>query len=235
MTGLRRRKGRHRAAQRELAIFAIAYLVYFGVRAATQRDVDTAFDNAAGLIRFERSLGIVWEHDVQALVVGSDVLMDAANAVYMYRFRPDRYYTLRNACMLTGVAGLAVFALFPVAPPRLLDSPLVDIVPLRSPGYRLLLPPSLVNEYAAMPSFHAGWNLLAGIVVFGATRNVAARAFAVVMPAAMAFSVVATANHFVIDVVAGSAIALAALPVLRLWDGRRHPALPRRRRRRLRV
>ena len=210
MTGLRRlvgRRSRNRAAQRELAIFAVAYVVYFGVRAATQRDVDTAFRNAASLIRFERSVGIACSG-------------------------PDRYYTLRNACMLTGLAGLAVFALFPVAPPRLLATPLVDTVTLRSPGYRLLRRPSLMNEYAAMPSFHAGWNLLGGIVVFGATRNVAARAFAVVMPVAMAFSVVATANHFVIDVVAGSAIALAALPVLRLWDGRRQLALPRRRRRR---
>jgi membrane-associated phospholipid phosphatase len=120
-----------------------------------------------------------------------------------------------------------VSAVFPVAPPRLLDTPLVDTVTLRSPGYRQLLPPSLVNEYAAMPSFHAGWNLLAGIVVFRATRNIAARAFAVAMP----FSVVATANHFVVDVVAGSAIALAALPMLRVWDRRRPVALPRRRRR----
>ena len=29
-----------------------------------------------------------------------------------------------------------------------------------SEGYRQILPPELVNQYAAMPSFHAGWNLL---------------------------------------------------------------------------
>ena len=119
-----------------------------------------------------------------------------------------------------------IFALFPVAPPRLTDLPLVDTVTRGTPGYRLLLPPSLVNEYAAMPSFHAGWNLLVGIVVFRSTHNPLLRAFAVAMPVAMALAVVATANHFVIDVVAGVVIVLAAL---RLVDAGWPPRRPRRR------
>jgi hypothetical protein len=62
-----------------------------------------------------------------------------------------------------------------------------------------------------MPSFHAGWNLLVGIVVFSATHNPFVRALAVLMPAAMMTAAVLTANHFILDVVAGSAIALACL------------------------
>jgi membrane-associated phospholipid phosphatase len=126
----------------------------------------------------------------------------------LFRHRREQYYTLRNACLLTGLLGLAIFALFPVAPPRLTDMPVVDTVTRGSPGYRQLLPPSFVNEYAAMPSFHAGWNLLVGIVVFRATRHWLLRGFAVGMPVAMALAVVATANHFVIDVVAGALIVV---------------------------
>ena len=176
-----------RAAYRELAIFAAAYLTYFGVRALTEGAPRRAFDNACALHRLEVELGIDWEGAVQGAVLRSQVLVDAANAVYIYghwpvligagvllfRYRRRSYYRLRNVCLLTGLVGLVIFALFPVAPPRLTDLPVIDTVTRDSEGYRQILPPSLVNQYAAMPSFHAGWNLLVGIVVFGATAALA--------------------------------------------------------------
>ena len=217
---------RHRG-RRELTVFAAGYLTYFGVRAVTEGRVDAALSNAAALTRLEDRLGIAWEGAVQGVVAGSAVLQDLANAVYIYghwpvlivaglllfRYRRTHYYALRDACLLTGLLGLVVFALFPVAPPRLTDLPLMDTVTQGSPGYRQILPPALVNQYAAMPSFHAGWNLAVGIVVFRATRHWALRAFAVTMPLAMAFAVVATANHFVIDVIVGVALVLVALVI----------------------
>jgi hypothetical protein len=141
--------------------------------------------------------------------------------VLLYRHRRPSYYRLRNVCLLTGALGLVVFALFPVAPPRLTDLPVIDTVTRDSDGYRQLFPPSFVNEYAAMPSFHAGWNLVVGIVVFGAWRHRLVRAAAVLMPAAMAFAVVATANHFVIDVIVGVMIVLVALALERVHARRR--------------
>ena len=210
---------------RELGIFAAAYLVYFGVRALTQGSTAQALENALGLIGVERDLGIAWEGEVQDTVLQTGWLVDAANAVYMYghwpvivtggvllfRYRREEYFRLRDACLLSGLVGLVVFSLYPVAPPRLTDLPLVDTVTRNADGYRQIFPPSYVNEYAAMPSFHAGWNLLLGIVVFSATRNPLLRALAVLGPAAMVVAVVATANHYVIDVVAGTAIVLACL------------------------
>ena len=223
---------RHAAALRELGIFGVAYLVYFGVRAATEGTAATAMHNAMDLIRLEQRLGIAWEGALQEGIVGSRLLVDAANAIYIYghwpvivvcgvllfRHRRDHYYRLRNACLLSGLVGLAIFVLYPVAPPRLTDLPLVDTVTRGAEGYRQVIPRDLVNQYAAMPSFHAGWNVLLGIVVFQATRHVLLRALAVAGPAAMVVAVVATANHFVIDVVAGVAIVLAGLAVLRATD-----------------
>lgn len=216
---------RRHPGRRELAVFATGYLTYFGVRAVTEGRIDDALNNAASLLHVERSLGIAWEGAIQGIVAGSQTLQALANAVYvyghwpvligagllLYRYRRDHYYTLRNACLLTGLLGLFVFALFPVAPPRLTDLPLMDTFTGGSPAYRQILPPDLVNQYAAMPSFHAGWNVALGIVVFRATRHWALRAFAVLMPLAMAFAVVATANHFVIDVVVGVTLVLVAL------------------------
>ena len=221
-----------RAALRELAIFAAAYLTYFGVRALTEGEPWRAFQNALTVHRLEVDLGIDWEGAIQSTVLGSRLLVDAVNAVYIYghwpvliaagvllfRHRRAHYYRLRNVCLLTGLIGLVIFALFPVAPPRLTDLPVIDTVTRDAEGYRQLLPASFVNQYAAMPSFHAGWNLLVGVVVFGASRNRVVRTFALVMPATMAFAVVATANHFVADVLAGVTIVLVALPLARLLE-----------------
>ena len=230
----RARADRH-GGRRELLVFGLAYATYFGVRALTEGRADTAYHNARDVITVEQRLGLDHEHAVQALVTGSRFLSSATNAVYIYghwpvlvisgvllfRFRRAQYRLLRDACLISGLVGLFIFGLFPVAPPRLTDLPVVDLVTRGSPGYRQLFPPSLVNEYAAMPSFHVGWNLLVGIVVFRATSNVLLRTFAVVIPIAMTFAVVATANHFVLDVVAGVAIVLIALRAAEMVERRR--------------
>jgi hypothetical protein len=215
-------------------MFAAAYLTYFGVRAVTEGVAWKAFANAMAVFRLEVDLGIDWEGAIQAAVVERQVLVDAANAVYIYghwpvligagillfRYRRPYYYRLRNVCLLTGLVGLVIFTLFPVAPPRLTDLPMIDTVTRDSEGYRQVLPPAMVNQFAAMPSFHAGWNLLVGVIVFRATHHWLLRAFAVVMPAAMGVAVVATANHFVIDVVVGVSIVLAGLFAVNRWDAR---------------
>jgi hypothetical protein len=231
----RRRPLPSAAALRELAIFAIGYLTYFGVRAITEGEPWRALRNATELHRLETGAGVAWEGAIQQLVVGSRVLVDVTNAIYIYghwpvligagvvlfRYRRAHYYRLRNVCLLTGLVGLVIFALFPVAPPRLTDLPVIDTVTRDSEGYRQLFPPALVNQYAAMPSFHAGWNLLVGVIAFSAFRHWLIRGFAVLMPAAMAFAVVATANHYVVDVVAGVAIVLVALLINRRLERRR--------------
>ncbi len=224
--------------QRELTLFAAAYLTYFGVRALTQGAVPRAVDNAIDVMRFERNLGIDVEGSVQTVVAGSRTLVDAANALYiwghwpllivggilLFRLAPAHYYRLRNVCLLSGAIGLVVFALFPVAPPRLAPSGLMDTITLHARAYRTALPASLVNEYAAMPSFHAGWNLILGIELFRSTRNPFLRAFAIAMPAAMAFAVVATANHYVLDVVGGALAVSLALLAVTLFEGHRRPS-----------
>jgi membrane-associated phospholipid phosphatase len=137
-------------------------------------------------------------------------------AVALYRLRPDRYVLLRNAIFLSGAVGFLFFALFPVAPPRLVDPALVDTVTQHSDAYRALQPPGLTNQYAAFPSLHFGWNLLVGIVLWGTTTRLLVRTFAVAGPLAMSAAVVVTANHFVLDVAGGLLLVLAALPVARL-------------------
>jgi hypothetical protein len=230
----RRAMARMAEPLREIALFVVAYLVYFGVRAITEGAPAVAQHHATQVIDFERRLGIAWERSVQDSVLHNTVLLDAANAVYvyghwpviivagvlLYRHRRRRYYQLRTAFIISGLIGLVIFALYPVAPPRLTDLPLVDTVTQRAEGYRQVVPKALVNQYAALPSFHAGWNVLLGIIVVRATSNRLLRGLAVVGPAAMVLAVVATANHFIVDVLAGVAIALGVLFVVHVFEGR---------------
>ena len=216
-----------RGFAREVALIAFAILLYFGIRNQTVGNADVAFENAQWLLDLERRLGIDWEDPLQAATVSSDAVVTAANWVYiwghwpvilgvataLYLYRPRHYYLLRNALFVSGFIGFAFFALFPVAPPRLMDIGLVDTVTERSNAYRALQPPGLTNQYAAFPSLHAGWNLLVGIVVVMAVASMALRVAAMTLPVAMALAVIVTANHFVIDVPAGIVVVLIGLAV----------------------
>jgi hypothetical protein len=214
-----------RAGLREVGLILVAALVYFGVRGLSQGRRELAFADAHTLLDVERRLGLAWEQALQNAVIDHHTLLTMTNWVYVYGHWPviaacgvvlyvrdrDRYRVLRNAMIISGLCGFVFFAGFPVAPPRFADPGIVDTVTEYSHGYRALQPPALTNMYAAFPSLHAGWNLLVGIVVFRATTRLGIRIFAVAMPLAMAFAVVATANHWVLDVVGGTVIVLLAL------------------------
>lgn len=206
-------------------MIATAGLVYGGVRELTEGSSQTAVENARRILELQRDLGLAWEEPAQVLVLGRPLLVDLANwtyiwghwpviavaAIALFALRRDRYRLLRNAVLISALIGFLFFALVPAAPPRLADVGLVDTITRWSDSYRTLQPPKLTNQYAAMPSLHFGWNLLVGLVLFGTTRSLAVRVFAVGMPATMAFAVVATGNHWVLDVVAGGVVVTVGL------------------------
>ncbi|HMO54792.1 MAG TPA: phosphatase PAP2 family protein, partial [Tepidiformaceae bacterium] len=124
---------------------------------------------------------------------------------------PDTYRLTRNAFLISGGAGPIVFATFPVAPPRLTEMDVIDTVTRHSNAYRFLQPPAFTNQYAALPSLHFGWNLLIGIAIFRVVNARWLKAIAVLIPVAMALAVVLTANHYIVDPIAGAAFALGGL------------------------
>ena len=210
---------------REIALAALAALTYFGVRNLTVGARAEAFSNAHRMARLEEFLRVSWERSLQEALLdhrASATLFNwiyiwghwpviIAAAILLYRLRPDRYLLLRNAMFLSGALGFLFFALLPLAPPRLVDPSLIDTVTLHSDSYRALQPPGLTNQYAAFPSLHFGWNVLVGVAVFGATRNIWLRTLSILGPASMGFAVVVTANHYVLDLVGGLALVLFAL------------------------
>jgi hypothetical protein len=213
--------------RRELLLVAAGFLVYFGVRAVTQGSHAAAVEHARTLISLERSLGIYWETSLQAAITDQHWLVTLMNwvyiwghwpliacvAVWLFTRHPDEFRLTRTAFFVSGAIGMAFFILYPVAPPRLVNADFMDTVARYSHAYRALQPPSIVNRYAAFPSLHFGWDLLVGIALVSNARSLAGRALGVAMPLAMALAVVLTANHWIIDVAAGAAIALIGLAV----------------------
>lgn len=213
---------------REVAIIGLAAYIYFFVRGLIETRVPDAMDNARSLVSLEERLGLFREQTLQGWITGNDWLVTLANSVYIYGHWPVVIGTLswllvrhralfpvyRSAMLISGAIGIVLFVLMPMAPPRFLpDLGFVDTVTLHSEAYRVLQPPSLTNQYAAMPSLHVGWNLLMGIAIFTASTHRFWKAFAVLMPLAMYLATIVTANHYFLDGIAGSLIALTGLAI----------------------
>ncbi|HEY8489503.1 MAG TPA: phosphatase PAP2 family protein [Dehalococcoidia bacterium] len=226
---VRRRWGRRlpRRSLAEFGLVTVAFLLYFLVRGAVVDRADEALSNARDLVALEQQLGFYWEPAWQAPVLRHELLIRLANLVYfwfhfplicvvgLWLYHQQRiHYTLtRNALLISGAVGLVIYNLYPVAPPRYLpELGLVDTMAVYSRvNYEMQETRWFVNPYAAVPSLHFGWNLLLGIGVFLATRNLWWRIFAVIMPAGMFWAIVVTGNHFIIDAVIGGAVCLAGL------------------------
>ncbi len=219
----------------ETVIIAIGALTYVLVRELTEGSPGRAVENARQLLAFEQRVGVDFERALVALALDNDWLRTFANWIYIWGHWPvimgvaawlfvhnhDRYVWLRNSMFASGMIGFAFFALVPMAPPRLSNMGYVDTITTWSSSYRVMQPPDYANLYAAMPSLHFGWDLLVGVALFSSTSILALRVFACVMPTLMAFAVIATANHWVLDVVVGLFVVTAGVAVAELIASRR--------------
>lgn len=210
----------------QVFLVTVAALIYFGVRMITKGAEVAAFKNAYDLLTFESTLGLDFEAWSQSAVLDYHWVVTFFNWVYiwlhwpviigalllLYHYNRRRYTLMRNAMIVSGALGLVFFAFFPVAPPRFFDG-FTDTVTELSTSYKYLQPPSVVNKYAALPSFHVGWNVLACVVLFRTVKSIPVRIFAVASPLLMSVAVVLTGNHWVIDGFVGIALAMIGLYV----------------------
>ncbi len=219
---------RRRQLVREVVLIVAAIVLYFVVRGLIATRVQFAYRNAQRVVDLEQSAGVFTEKELQDAIVDHPWLVNLVGYIYIYGHRPvlavtllwlllrhrREYSRFRNAMLISGAIGLIIFASFPVAPPRFLtDYGFVDTVTQETSAYRVLQPPAFVNQYAAVPSLHFGWNLLMGIAWATVARHRISRLFGWLMPPAMLAAIVLTANHYLFDALVGGAIALFALLV----------------------
>jgi hypothetical protein len=223
---------------RQLAIFIPFDIAYELSRAFAQGGESTALQNAHAVVRLERTLRIFHELAVQEWALDApDFVMAVARFTYfqcqftitfafviwVYIWRNYAYTMLRNVLFATFMLAVPGYILYPTAPPRLLPElgfldPLADAT-LNQQGTLVKL---FGNPYAAMPSLHTATAILVGATGVLVTRHLLTRVVWALYPGLVVFAIVATANHFFLDAVAGAcvlAVALAAVLALHRYKG----------------
>lgn len=229
-----RRPFRARPWTLEVALFALALIVYQGSRALVVGDPATAFENAAGIIDWEKSAGLFVETSIQRWFLDHVQLVEALNLFYMYahwtvtplffvwlyRRRQGVYPFVRNAFLATNGVALIVFMLYPVAPPRLAGAREGFVDTLHSISDIDLHGGVLsgwFNPHAAVPSMHFGYALIIGMVGLVLLRSWPTRLLAAAYPVVVFITITGTANHYVIDAVAGGAAVAIGFGAVWTW------------------
>ena len=125
--------------------------------------------------------------------------------------RPGAFGFHRNALIAVNAVGLVVFWLYPVAPPRMLAG-YHDVAATAVPVFSSVIEGKAAGQFAALPSLHVAWAIWVAVVASTLLRRRELRAAVWLYPAATIADVLATANHYALDVLtAPGALLLAYL------------------------
>jgi len=211
---------------RQLAIWFGFYLSYFAVRSLADRNPAQAFWNGWRVLTFEQdTTHHLVEVTAQQIVNSSNWLLTAAAWTYwnseftvvglallwVYLRHNERFRGFRNTVLLANAIGLVGYVLWPTAPPWMFTTYFQDGV--SHPNGALAF---FANPYAAMPSLHSADALIVGVFLVGVCRRWWTKAVWMLWPAWVWFCVLATANHFLLDVLAGIAVALISITAVRV-------------------
>lgn len=227
----RSRKARLRELVLELVLIASMMVIYQGIRHLADGQLGVAFRHADWVWEVERSLRLPSEAAIQHWALSWGATAKLANLYYVgvhfpgtivamvwlwIRHRPDYLRMRTEMAVLTGTA-LFVHVIFPLAPPRLVNSfGMVDTMILTGPSaYPDNSTAGVANQFAAMPSLHVGWALLVAIAVIRVT-NSPWRWLALAHPALTVSVVVITANHYWLDGIVASLLLMGAIHLVGL-------------------
>lgn len=213
---------------RQVFLIALVYGAYSLVRGLVEGNANAAFQHARDLIELERTMHVFVEPSVQAWASGSHALMDfsswlyvnaqttitLAALVYLYVRHNGSFYFVRNMFAVAMLIALIGYTVFPTAPPRFLpewgfiDS-VSDFTGVKVNEHAAAMN-ALFNPYAAVPSMHVAFALMIGWPLASLSRTRIAKVLWRLYPLLIAFVIVATANHFVLDAVLGALTAGAS-------------------------
>jgi hypothetical protein len=209
----------------ELAAIAALYGLYEGVRGFGSATLATARAHTADIVALEQHVGVFVERPLQSAVAHLPVVpallgfaymtlhltATAAMLAWVHRAHRERFAVVRTTLVIATAVSLAIYVLYPAAPPRLSGLGFADTV-TRSAHVNLSSDAlgSLYNPFAAVPSLHFGYALLVGAAVYALARRRWVRLLGAAYPAFMLFTIVATGNHFFFDAAAGGLVVVAS-------------------------
>ena len=222
---------------RGYADFGYQLLIWFGfllayqvARGVADRDPTRAFANGWRVIDIEQRLTGLRELTFQGWTESSHLLPELVSWTYwnseftviglallwVYLRRNEAFTRFRNTILLANGLGLIGYVLLPTAPPRFFTSmgftdTLGQFGGLNHGSGLIEL---AANPYAAMPSLHAADALIVGVVLASVVRHRAFKVLWLLWPLWVWFSVMATGNHFWLDVFAGVVLAAVTLAVV---------------------
>ncbi len=222
---------------RGYADFAFQLLIWFGfllayqvARGLADRDPTRAFENGWRVIDLEQRLTGLGELTIQGWTQSSQFLEELVSWTYwnseftvvgiallwVYMRRNSAFTRFRNTILLANGLGLIGYVALPTAPPRFFTSmgftdTLGQIGGLNH-GSGLIELAS--NPYAAMPSLHAADALIVGVILASVVRRWPWKVLWLLWPLWVWFSVMATGNHFWLDVFAGVVLGTVALAIV---------------------
>jgi len=219
----------------QFALWIAFYFAYQLARGVADREgVAEAFANGAWIIDFQRSLGSMVELSFQHAVEQSSLLIQATSLTYwlsqfavvgialtwVYFKAHNRFYGFRNMLIVGNLIGLVGYVLLPTAPPRMFpQAGFTDTLAAHSTvNHSSTFVAFASNPYAAMPSLHALDATLVSVVMATVVRRRWAKVLWLCWAPWVWFAVMATGNHFWLDVAAGVLVAgIAAVIVYRPW------------------
>jgi membrane-associated phospholipid phosphatase len=212
--------------------------IWFGFLAAYQvargfadRDPARALENGLRVVQWEREqTNHLFELTLQQFAASSAWLEAAVSWTYwnseftvvglallwVYLRRHDHFVRFRNTLLFANAMGLVGYVLLPTAPPRMFPglgfADTLGAFGGLNHGSGLIELAS--NPYAAMPSLHAADALIAGVILASVVRRPFFKVLWLIWPVWVWFAVMATGNHFWLDVLAGVVLAGATLAIV---------------------
>ena len=225
----------------ELTLLALWFLLFTRLAAATGRDLTAAGANALTLQSLEETLHMSIERGANGWLAGNPVPGHLAVVLYRLYYpvvagtllwvfvrHADVYREVRRTMVAMMVLVLPVYWAVPMSPPRFALPGVVDIVA----EYDIVDHASRQSwtsptHHTAMPSMHVGWSLWCAYAVWFALRGTHPRLALVpwLFPLLMAADVLATGNHYVLDIAGSIALLAVSVGAASVWGrlaARRH-------------
>ncbi len=218
----------------QIAIIASFELIYAvsGVYGRWQAEV--AFANAQTVQGLEAAVGVGWEHQVQVWAASAHLLRMAdvvylasqfavttAVLLWIYGWHVASFHRVRNALIVVNGVQIIGLLVFPLPPPRLVPtSGVYDALSSAHLNVNTGLIDALNNPYSAMPSLHTSYAVVLGFAAAACCRRRWSQALWFAYPSIVIISVLASGNHYLLDVLVG-VVAVAAVPAVERTLSRR--------------